>query len=64
MVYVKKLDLNIISISYEDLFKLKEKSMFQIINEKLTFLAEDFDITQHITQHPLEDEFKKYEKIY
>lgn len=38
--------------------------MFQIINEKLTFLAEDFDITQHITQHPLEDELKKYEKIY
>ncbi|EZY67727.1 hypothetical protein V063_01406 [Staphylococcus aureus R0487] len=21
-------------------------------------------MTQHITQHPLEDEFKKYEKIY
>ncbi|WP_053036746.1 hypothetical protein [Staphylococcus aureus] len=59
-----KYNINIISISYEDLFKLKEKSMFQIINEKLTFLAEDFDITQHITQHPLEDEFKKYEKIY
>lgn len=37
--------------------------MFQIINEKLTFLAEDFDITQHITQHPLEDEFKNMKNL-
>lgn len=42
--------------------KLNEKSMFQIISEKLVLLEEDFDISKYFSTHPLEEDFKTFER--
>lgn len=57
-----KENINIISITYHDLKKLNEISLFSLIKNKVEVLIEDFDYNIHITKHPLEnnDDFIKH----
>lgn len=56
-----KENITIISITYNDLKKLNDISLFTLIKNKLEALIEDFDYNIHIKKHPLEnnDEFIK-----
>ncbi|HEC2157955.1 restriction endonuclease [Staphylococcus delphini] len=44
----------ILSITFEDLLKLKNKSLFTILKEKVIEIEEDFNIEKHIKHHELE----------
>ncbi|UMT76037.1 restriction endonuclease [Staphylococcus roterodami] len=50
-----KENINIISITYCDLKKLNEMSLFSLIKNKLEVLIEDFDYNVYIERHHLED---------
>ena len=43
-----------LSLTYQDLLNLNEKSLFTILKEKIIELEEDFEIDKYIDKHPLE----------
>ncbi|WP_086428903.1 restriction endonuclease [Staphylococcus cornubiensis] len=44
----------ILSLTFDDLLKLKNKSLFTILKEKVIEIEEDFNIEKYITHHDLE----------